>query len=263
MTAGLDPSASRRPDGLSRRHFLRGLGACIALPAFASLGTPGCWPPDGGRRPGHDRLGRAAADGLRLLPQRRHPGHLVAERRGGRLPAQAGPSSRWSRSRAWSRSSAAWTIRRPKAGPDGAGDHARGNGTFLTGVRLKKSATDIQAGRLHRPGDGAAGRPPHAVPVAGAGVRLGAEGRGLRLGLFLRLPVQPLLELADDADAAGGQPAAGLRAALRRRARRASGGRTCNAAGTSSGPSSTSSSTTPARCSAGSGPRTEASSTST
>ena len=31
-------------------------------------------------------------------------------------------------------------------GPDGAGDHARGNATFLTGVRLKKSATDIRAG---------------------------------------------------------------------------------------------------------------------
>src|SRR5204863_9114815 len=31
-------------------------------------------------------------------------------------------------------------------GPDGAGDHARGNGVFLTGVRLKKSATDIHAG---------------------------------------------------------------------------------------------------------------------
>ena len=31
-------------------------------------------------------------------------------------------------------------------GPDGAGDHARANGTFLTGVRMKKSATDIHAG---------------------------------------------------------------------------------------------------------------------
>jgi hypothetical protein len=36
--------------------------------------------------------------------------------------------------------------RTAEAGPDGAGDHARGNGTFLTGVRLKKSATDIRAG---------------------------------------------------------------------------------------------------------------------
>ncbi len=33
-----------------------------------------------------------------------------------------------------------------EGGPDGGGDHARGNGTFLTGVRLKKSATDLHAG---------------------------------------------------------------------------------------------------------------------
>jgi len=32
------------------------------------------------------------------------------------------------------------------AGNDGGGDHARANGTFLTGVRMKKSATDIRAG---------------------------------------------------------------------------------------------------------------------
>ncbi len=36
--------------------------------------------------------------------------------------------------------------RTAEGGPDGAGDHARGGGTFLTGVRLKKSATDIRAG---------------------------------------------------------------------------------------------------------------------
>ena len=33
-----------------------------------------------------------------------------------------------------------------EAGPDGAGDHARANGTFLTGVRVRKSAADIHAG---------------------------------------------------------------------------------------------------------------------
>lgn len=32
------------------------------------------------------------------------------------------------------------------SGNDGGGDHARGNGVFLTGVRLNKSATDIRAG---------------------------------------------------------------------------------------------------------------------
>ena len=31
-------------------------------------------------------------------------------------------------------------------GKDGGGDHARANGTFLTGVRMKKSATEIRAG---------------------------------------------------------------------------------------------------------------------
>src|SRR5688500_20188223 len=32
-------------------------------------------------------------------------------------------------------------------GPDGAGDHARASGTFLTGVRVKKTAgSDIRAG---------------------------------------------------------------------------------------------------------------------
>jgi hypothetical protein len=32
------------------------------------------------------------------------------------------------------------------AGDDGGGDHARGSGVFLTGVRINKSATDIRAG---------------------------------------------------------------------------------------------------------------------
>ena len=31
-------------------------------------------------------------------------------------------------------------------GPDGAGDHARGNGTFLTTVRINKSSTVLKAG---------------------------------------------------------------------------------------------------------------------
>ena len=147
MTAGLDPirlATPGRPQPppfpprARRLHRAAGVRVAGRDPAAA--------PRDGGRRPGHDRHRRAAADGVRLLPQRRHPGHLVAGRARGPTSSSAAPSSRWSRSRAWSRSSAAWTTRRPRAGPDGAGDHARGNGTFLTGVRLKKSATDIRAG---------------------------------------------------------------------------------------------------------------------
>ncbi len=77
----------------------------------------------------------------------------------------------------------------------------RGNGTFLTGVRLNKSATNVRAGTSIDQVI-ARDRTPHAVPVARAGVRRGAEGRGLRFRLFLRVPVQHLLELAHDADAA-------------------------------------------------------------
>jgi hypothetical protein len=36
--------------------------------------------------------------------------------------------------------------RTAEGGKDGAGDHARGGGTFLTGVRLNKSATNVRAG---------------------------------------------------------------------------------------------------------------------
>lgn len=130
----------------TRRHFLRGLGACLALPAFESirpltaLAGPGVRPlattstgaplrmafvyfPNGAIQPnwwpageGRDfELGRtmqplaAMKDQLQVL--------------GGMDHVNATP------------------------GPDGAGDHARASGTFLTGVRVKKTAgSDIHAG---------------------------------------------------------------------------------------------------------------------
>src|SRR6185295_16513794 len=127
-----------------RRNFLRGLGACIALPAFESIGAlnlvaaptgglattasgaplrtaflffpngaiPSAWWPKGEGR--EFELGRTLEP---LAPLRQHIQVL-----GGLNQKNA------------------------EGGPDGAGDHARGNGVFLTGVRLKKSATDLKAG---------------------------------------------------------------------------------------------------------------------
>ena len=223
MTDGTDrrssrPRRRRQPPPFSPR--------ARRLDRAAGLRVAGRAPParrGGRRRPGRDGHGRAVAGGLRLLPQRRHPGLLVAERRGDRLPVQADAPA------AGAAQGPDPGPRRPEppdghGGPDGGGDHARGNGD----VPDRRPAEEERHGHprrdLDRPGDGAPDRPPHAVPVAGAGVRLGPEVRGVRLGVFLRLPVQPRLELADDADAAGGEPAAGLRAALRhRQARRAPG----------------------------------------
>ena len=134
---------------MDRRHFLKGLGACIALPAFTSLGSgrlgaagaaagpglattatgaplrtafvffpngaiPASFWPTAGNTPSEFKLNPTLAP---LEPLRRHVQIL-----GGLDQANA------------------------NAGPDGGGDHARGTGVFLTGVRLNKSATDVRAG---------------------------------------------------------------------------------------------------------------------
>ncbi len=130
---------------LSRRRFLKGVGACIALPAFESLvpkslyaaGLPGNlattasgaplrtafvyfpngaiqpnWWPNGGEKDFAFNKTLQPLDSLReQLQVMRGLDHVNAF-----------------------------------GGPDGAGDHARGNGVFLTGVRLKKSSTDVRAG---------------------------------------------------------------------------------------------------------------------
>jgi hypothetical protein len=134
-------TAQQRRAAFSRRSFLRGLGACIALPALESLmparslaalagsasvgapvraaflyfpngAIPAVWWPTGGEK--DFQLGRTMQP---LAPLRDHIQVL-----GGMEDLNA------------------------LAGSDGGGDHARANSTFLTGVRLKKSATDIHAG---------------------------------------------------------------------------------------------------------------------
>ena len=145
MNAERNGSTSSVPQDLNRRHFLRGLGASIALPAFASLGSP--------------RL--VAADGI---------GGLATTASGTPLrsafiyfPNGAIPAAWWPDG-----GGADFTFKKTlqpieplkglvqvlgeinhktaEGGADGGGDHARANGTFLTGVRLKKSATDVRAG---------------------------------------------------------------------------------------------------------------------
>ncbi|HVY70295.1 MAG TPA: DUF1552 domain-containing protein, partial [Verrucomicrobiae bacterium] len=137
-SASREVLAAERHFSLSRRHFLRGLGACIALPAFESLNPfslaaatasplavtatgaplraafvyfpngaiPGAWWPK--EEGANYELSRTLAP---LAPVKGHVQVL-----GGLDHLNA------------------------TAGKDGGGDHARANGTFLTGVRMKKSA---------------------------------------------------------------------------------------------------------------------------
>jgi len=65
-------------------------------------------------------------------------------------------------------------------GPDGAGDHARANGTFLTGVRVRKTAgADIHTYW-----------PSHKISFFGIVVRACPQIRELRFRLLLCLPIQ-------------------------------------------------------------------------
>jgi hypothetical protein len=141
-----DDVSRERHNSFSRRHFLRGLGACLALPAFESFhplgllasptaatgvagkvapvrmaflyvpnGTiPSAWWPEGDS--GKDFV---LPPTLQPLEKVRHQLQVIS----GLDDLNANP------------------------GPDGGGDHARAGGTFLTGVRIKKTAgSDIYAG---------------------------------------------------------------------------------------------------------------------
>ena len=129
---------------LTRRHFLRGVGVGVALPLFDSLGS--------GRllAAPESRLATTAAGApLRTafvyfpngaIPAAWWPTGDGTDFKFGRTLAPLEPF------RKDIQVLGGLDHKTADPGPDGAGDHARGNGTFLTGVRLKKSATDIRAG---------------------------------------------------------------------------------------------------------------------
>jgi hypothetical protein len=143
-----DEVAAQRRASLSRRHFLRGLGACVALPAFESL-LP-------------SRLAAAAAQAVRPLAT--SPTGAPLRTAFIYFPNGAIQGSWWptGEGKDFELNSTMQPLAKVKhaiqvlggldhvnatPGPDGPGDHARASGTFLTGVRVKKTAgADIHAG---------------------------------------------------------------------------------------------------------------------
>jgi hypothetical protein len=145
MTTGINSGDHGYPHGSSRRHFLRGLGASVALPAFASLG-------------GRSLLASEGATGLAATASGAPLRAAFVYFPNGAIPASWWPTGEGTDFQFKKTLQPLEPLRRmvqvlsgmnhktADGGPDGAGDHARGNGTFLTGVRLKKSATDVRAG---------------------------------------------------------------------------------------------------------------------
>jgi hypothetical protein len=214
--------ASQRFASLSRRRFLRGLGACMALPALESLvpvralaaealagsnfaktaaGAPlrmaFVYFPNGAIQPNWWPKGEGKDFELGRTMEPLAPVKHELQVLGGMDHVNATP------------------------GPDGAGDHARASGTFLTGVRVKKTAgSDIQAGisidQVVANQIGHVTRFPSLELTCDAVRRSGK----LRFRLLLRLPIQPGLAFAQHARRSRAESASALRATIRGRGTR-------------------------------------------
>jgi hypothetical protein len=130
--------------GLTRRHFLRGVGVGVALPFFGSLRPAPLFAES------EPKLATTATGApLRTafvyfphgaIPSAWWPTGEATDFKFGRTLAPLEPL------RNDVQVLGGLDQKNAEPGPDGAGDHARGGGTFLTSVRLRKSATDIHAG---------------------------------------------------------------------------------------------------------------------
>lgn len=137
------PSTGFRP--FDRRLFLRGIGAAIALPAFESLRAVGVLAAEASTNLATTASGAPLRTAFVFFPNGAIPDAW--------WPQGDGTDFAFSRTLApleplkdCVQVIGGLDHKNAEAGPDGAGDHARGGGTFLTGVRLRKSATNIRAG---------------------------------------------------------------------------------------------------------------------
>jgi hypothetical protein len=144
--SNLMPSEQRA--ALSRRHFLRGVGACVALPLFASLrpaqllaGT------EPGAALGTTGTGAPLRTAFVYFPNGAIPSVWWPE-----ANAQELKLSRTLQPLAKSKQLIqvlnGLDHKTAEPGPDGAGDHARGGGTFLTAVRAGISIDQVMARQI-------------------------------------------------------------------------------------------------------------------
>jgi hypothetical protein len=141
--ANMRDKAAQRHLSLSRRSFLRGLGVCVALPALESLLPKAL-------------AAQAAAQAAGSAPVRM----AFMEFANGALQQYWWPTGQPGRDFELNRTMRPLEAVKSKIqilggldhrnatpGPDGAGDHGRAGGTFLTGVRVRKTqGADIRAG---------------------------------------------------------------------------------------------------------------------
>lgn len=131
---------------MKRRHFLRGMGACVALPNLPSMGA-------------QTAPIASAAGALATTPSGAPLRLAFVYFPNGAIPKGWNPSGKGQDYQLGETMEALRPLRdkmqviagldceNATPGPDGAGDHARASGSFLTGVRVRKTAgSDINAG---------------------------------------------------------------------------------------------------------------------
>ncbi|WED63638.1 DUF1552 domain-containing protein [Synoicihabitans lomoniglobus] len=130
---------------MNRRNFLRGIGATLALPTFASMMPSKLLAATQALETATTPTGAPLRTAFVAFPNGAIPdrwwptGGMSDFAFGETLSPLQGLRDRFQVLGGLDHLNA-------NPGNDGGGDHARGNGVFLTGVRLKKSATDVQAG---------------------------------------------------------------------------------------------------------------------
>jgi hypothetical protein len=136
---------AERNASFSRRHFLRGLGACVALPAFASISPGKLFAAPLNRDLGVTATGAPLRAAFLYFPNGAIPDAWWPK--GDEKNFQLSPTLQ-ALQPCLENVQILGGLGDLSANPDndGAGDHARAGGTFLTGVRVKKSATEIHAG---------------------------------------------------------------------------------------------------------------------
>ncbi|MCB1124107.1 MAG: DUF1552 domain-containing protein, partial [Verrucomicrobiae bacterium] len=130
---------------LSRRHFLRGLGACVALPAMQSLMPHNVMASESMRQVATTATGAPLRTAFLTFPNGAIPSSWWPE--GGERDFTFNSTLKpLENLRSSIQVMQGLDHLNANPGKDGAGDHARGGGVLLTGVRLNKSTTDVRAG---------------------------------------------------------------------------------------------------------------------
>jgi hypothetical protein len=142
--------AAQRFHSLSRRRFLRGVGACMALPAFESLVRPGVAAAAETASIGAGASVASGASPMRMAFIYFPNGAIPASwwPTGAGKDFQFGPTLKPLEGvKQHLQVLGGLDQLNATPGHDGGGDHARASGTFLTGVRVKKTAgADIHCG---------------------------------------------------------------------------------------------------------------------